>query len=40
MEKIFVDGHGMCEVWALPKVAPKKQRAGKYVQESFVHPAI
>ncbi|GAJ22660.1 unnamed protein product, partial [marine sediment metagenome] len=27
--RIFVDGHGMCEVWSLPKVSPKKQRRGK-----------
>ena len=39
INRIFVDGHGMCEVWTLPKVSPKKQRRGKYVQESFVHPA-
>lgn len=37
--QIFVDGHGLCEVWDLPRVAPKKQRRGKYVSESFVHPA-
>ncbi|GAI17964.1 unnamed protein product, partial [marine sediment metagenome] len=39
LEKIFVDGHGWCEVWSLPKVSPKKQREGKYIGESFVHPA-
>lgn len=39
MKQIFVDGHGQCEVWNLPKVAPKKQRRGKYIPESFVHPA-
>ncbi len=36
---IYVDGHGPCELWVLPKVAPKKQREGKYVPESFIHPA-
>jgi len=39
MEKVFVDGHGWCQVWDLPKVSPKKQREGRYVPESFVHPA-
>ena len=39
MNQIFVDGYGLCEVWSLPKVSPKRQRKGKYVPESFVHPA-
>lgn len=39
MNQIFVDGHGLCEVWGLPKVSSKKQRKGKYIGESFVHPA-
>jgi len=39
MNQIFVDGHGMCEVWSLPKVFPKKQRRSKYVQDSVSHPA-
>lgn len=37
--RIFVDGHGWCDVWSLPKVSPKKQREGKYIGGSFLHPA-
>ncbi|MBW2561377.1 MAG: site-specific DNA-methyltransferase [Deltaproteobacteria bacterium] len=39
MEKAYLPEYGWVEVWDLPKVPPKKQREGRYVSESFVHPA-
>lgn len=39
MKTFFVDGHGRCEVWELPKISSTKQRKFRYTPDSFVHPA-
>jgi len=38
VKTFFLDGHGECEVWELPKIAPSKQRQ-YYDPESYIHPA-
>lgn len=39
MTTVFIDGHGKCEVWKLPKMSSPKQRKYRYTPESFTHPA-